>query len=538
MSTLAAVHPHEAPVKPAPSFSPVASAAVPSARWLVTIAVMLATFMEVLDTTVVNVSLTHIAGSLSATANEATWALTSYLVANGIVIPISGWLANRIGRKNLLLISTFGFTLASLLCGLAPNLGLLVTFRVIQGACGGSLQPLSQAVLLEEFPHEEHGKATAIFAMGVIVAPVLGPVLGGWLTDNFSWRWVFYINLPVGLISLFMIGTFLKDPHYVGRSVAKIDSWGLAALVIWVAALQIMLDKGQEKDWFDSHFIVVLALGFVVGLVAWILHEVHTSAPATNLHVFQKMPFAAGTAAMAIMSFVMYGGQVCISLWLQTLMGYPSVRAGAAMLAIGLGAALAMPLVSVLVTKFDPRWVFIVGVLGVAFSFYLLMNFNLQIGYWDIFWPQFIQGVSMGFVFVPLTVLTMAFIPNEGMGNATSLFNMLRNIGGSVGISLVQTMVIRLGQQHTNLLVGHVTPLSPVARQMFQSTRWLFSGAGPVLADRKAYAALFGLIERQADMVALVRIFQYLGVLILILIPVIALTKKPPNGERSTTLPH
>ncbi len=246
---------------------------------LITAAVMLATFMEILDGTVVNVSLTHIAGSLSATPNEATWALTSYLVANGIVIPISGWLANRIGRKNLLLISTAGFTAASLLCGIAPSMGLLVTFRVIQGACGGSLQPMSQAVMLEAFPPKQHGKAMAIWAMAAIVAPVLGPVLGGWLTDNFSWRWVFYINLPVGLISVIMIQSFLKDPPYIRRSSARIDSWGLATLVIWVAALQIMLDKGQEEDWFDSRFIVVLAVAFVVGLLAWVARELNTQYP-------------------------------------------------------------------------------------------------------------------------------------------------------------------------------------------------------------------------------------------------------------------
>ena len=497
--------------------------------WLITMAVMLATFMEVLDTTVVSVSLTHIAGSLSATPNEATWALTSYLVANGIVIPISGWLANRIGRKNLLLISTGGFTLASLLCGIAPSMGLLVTFRVIQGACGGSLQPLSQAVMLEAFPPEQHGKAMGIWAMGAIVAPVLGPVLGGWLTDNFSWRWVFYINLPVGLLSVFMIRTFLKDPPYIRRSSAAVDSWGLVTLAVWVAALQIMLDQGQEEDWFDSRFIQFLAMAFVVGLVAWIVRELRTQHPVAELRMFRKVPFASGTIAMALVGFVMYGSQVSISLWLQTLLGYPSVQAGLAMVAMGLGAALAMPIASSLVSRFDPRKVFVCGVLGFALSFYQLMNFSLAVGYWDVFWPQFLQGLSVGLVFVPLTVVTMAAIPKENMGNATSLFNMMRNIGGGVGISLVGTMLTRLGQQHFNLLITHVTPLSPLAVRMFGGLRGLFAGSGPVTADKKAYAALFGLVQRQASMVALVRVFQYLGVLVLLLIPLIALTKRPPK---------
>ncbi len=508
-------------------------ASTDSDRWLITAAVMLATFMEILDTTVVAVSLTHIAGSLSATPNEATWALTSYLVANGMVIPISGWLANHFGRKNLLLVSTAGFTLASLLCGLAPSMALLVTFRVIQGACGGSLQPLSQAVMLEVFPPKQRGKAMAIWAMGAIVAPVLGPVLGGWLTDNFSWRWVFYINLPVGLVSAAMIKAFLKDPPYIRRSSAKIDSWGLAALAMWVAALQIMLDKGQEKDWLDSRFICVLAAVFAVGLVAWVVRELNTPHTVADLWVFRQVPFAAGTVVMALTGFVMYGGQTTISLWLQTLLGYPSMQAGAAMLAIGLGAACAMPVAAALTSRFDPRKVCLGGVLGLSLSLYQLMGFNLRVGYWDIFWPQFLQGFSIGTVFVPLAVVTMAFIPKEKMGNATSLFNMMRNIGGSVGISLVATMMTRQGQQHTHLLAANITPLLPSVQGLMGGLKNLFAASGPVLADQQAYAALFGLVQRESAMVAMVRVFQFLGILSLTAIPFIALTKRPQKGEAS-----
>jgi DHA2 family multidrug resistance protein len=507
-------------------------------RWLVSAAVMLAAFMEVLDTTVVNVSLTHIAGSLSATPNEATWALTSYLVANGVVIPISGWLANQLGRKNVLLISTAGFTIASLLCGLAPSMGLLVTFRVIQGACGGSLQPMSQAVMLEAFPREQHGKAMAIWAMAVIVAPVLGPVLGGWLTDNFSWRWVFYINLPVGLFCVFLISTFLEDPPYIRRSSAKIDSWGLATLVIWVAALQIMLDKGQEEDWLGSRLIVFLAVAFAIGLVAWVVRELSTRDPVAELRAFGQRTFAAGTLGMAVIGFVMYGSQVTISIWLQTLLGYPAMQAGVAMIAMGLGAALGMPLASSLASRFDPRKVFAWGVAGFALSFHQLMGFNLNVGFWDIFWPQFLQGISMGLMGVPVMVVTVAFIPKEKMGNATSLFNMMRNIGGGVGISLVQTMLIRTGQQHTNLLVANVTPYSPLVQRFVGLGKGLFAGSGPVWADQQAYATIFGLVQQQATMVALVRVFQFLGVLSLVLIPLIALTKRPPRGQAAQPMAH
>jgi DHA2 family multidrug resistance protein len=507
-------------------------------RWLITAGVMLAAFMEVLDTTVVNVSLTHIAGSLSATPNEATWALTSYLVANGIVIPISGWLASRFGRKNVLLVSTAGFTIASLLCGIAPSMGLLVIFRIIQGACGGSLQPMSQAVMLETFPREQHGKAMAIFGMVVIVAPVMGPVIGGWLTDNLSWRWVFYINLPTGLLCIFLLKLFLHDPPYLRRSWAKIDSWGLASLVIWVAALQIMLDKGQEEDWFGSRFIVVLAVAFAVGVVAWVIGELRTKDPVADLRVFGQRTFACGTAGMAIIGIVMYGNSVTISIWLQTLLGYPSMQAGVAMVATGLGAALGMPVASALGSHFDPRKVFAVGVMGFALSFYRLMGFNLLIGFWDIFWPQFLQGIGMGLMVVPLMVVTMAYIPKEKMGNATGLFNMTRNIGGGVGISIMSTMLTRMGQEHTNFLVANVTPYSPLAQRLVGLGRGLFAASGPVWADQQAYATLFGLVQQQATMVALARVFQYLGVLTLILIPLISVTKRPPRGQTIQPLAH
>jgi DHA2 family multidrug resistance protein len=500
---------------------------------------MLATFMEILDSTVVSVSLTHIAGNMSSTPSEATWALTSYLVANGIIIPISGWLANRMGRKNLLLISTAGFTMASVLCGLAPSMAFLICFRVIQGACGGSLQPMSQAVMLEAFPPKQHGKAMAVWAMGAVVAPVLGPVLGGWITDNISWRWVFYINLPVGLVSVFMMKMFLKDPPYIRRSSARVDSWGLLALAAWVAALQIMLDKGQEKDWFGSSFILVLAVVFAIGLVAWLALELTARNPVTDLRVFGQATFAAGAVVFALVAgFVMYGGQTIISLWLQTLLGYPSMQAGEALLAIGLGAAVAMPTASALVSRFDPRKVCAGGVLGISLSFYRLMGFNLSVGYWDLFWPQVLQGFSIGMVFVPLAVLTMAYIPKEKMGNATSLFNMMRNIGGGVGISSVTTMLTRQGQQHTNFLVANITPTSTLVQSLLSGVKGLFVGSGPGLAEQQVYAALFGLVQREANMVAMVRIFQFLGALTLTALPLIALTKRPPKAQASQPLAH
>src|SRR6266851_2788277 len=293
--------------------------------WLVAVAVMFATFMEVLDTTVVNVSLPHIAGNLSATIDESTWVLTSYLVANAIVLPMTGWLARTFGRKRLLMSSVTGFTIASLLCGLAPNLPLLVLFRLIQGATGGAMQPLSQAVLLEAFPPHERGKAMGFWGLGIVVAPILGPVLGGWLTDSYSWRWVFYINIPVGIASIVMTKFFIFDPAYIRQEERSIDYWGIGMLVVGIGALQIVLDKGQQEDWFSSTLIRSLAIVSAVTLVTLIVHELRTDEPIVDLRVFKVRSYAVGVFLMTVVGFVLYGSLVLLPIMLQTLLGYPSL---------------------------------------------------------------------------------------------------------------------------------------------------------------------------------------------------------------------
>ena len=323
--------------------------------WLIAVSVMFATFMEVLDTTVVNVSLPHIAGSLSSTIDEATWALTSYLVANAIILPMTGWLASVFGRKNLLLWSTGGFTIASFLCGIAPNLPALIVFRIVQGATGGALQPLSQAVLLESFPPHDRGKAMAFWALGIVVAPSLGPVLGGWLTDTYSWRWSFYINLPVGIVSVLMTRAFVFDPSYIQAVKRGIDYWGIGMLVVGIGALQIVLDKGQTEDWFASSFIVTFSVIAAVSLVALIVYELSTTDPVIDLRVFRERSYSAGVFVMAVVGFVLYGSMVLLPIMLQTLLGYPAVQAGIAMAPRGMGAFIMMPVVGVLTAKVDVR---------------------------------------------------------------------------------------------------------------------------------------------------------------------------------------
>src|SRR5438874_2268212 len=480
--------------------------------WLVAIAVMTSTFMEVLDTTVVNVSLPHIAGSLSATTDEATWALTSYLVANAIILPMTGWLANFFGRKRLLLFSVIGFTASSFLCGLAPTLPLLILFRCIQGACGGGLQPLSQAILMEVFPPQDRGKAMGFWGLGIVVAPMLGPVLGGWLTDSYSWRWVFYINVPVGILAVFLTTIFVFDPPYIKRRAETIDYWGIGLLALGISALQIMLDKGQEEDWFSSRFIVVLAICAIASLIAFILRELSVDHPIVDLTVFKNRSYSTGVFLMTVLGFVLYGSIVLVPLMLQTLLGYPAVNAGVAMLPRGLGSFIAMPLVGALMGKFEPRKLLGLGIIGASFSFLQFAHLNLNVGYWNFFWPLILQGSAMGLIFIPLTTLTNDPIPKEKMGNATSLFNLMRNIGASIGIASVTTILTRHEQVHINSLGQHVTALNPPARSLISRMRgaMMADGSDPPVATRKAYASVFGMVQRQAAMMSFNDVFWLL----------------------------
>ena len=497
--------------------------------WIVAIAVMFATFMEVLDTTVVNVSLPHIAGNLSATIDESTWVLTSYLVANAIILPLTGWLASYFGRKRLLMASVTGFTLSSLLCGLAPNLPLLVMFRLMQGATGGCMQPLSQAVLLEAFPPHERGKAMGFWGLGIVVAPILGPVLGGWLTDSYSWRWVFYINLPVGIASLVMTKLYVFDPPYLKRETTRIDYWGIALLVLWVGTLQLVLDLGQSHDWFSSPLIIALVVLSGGGLVAFLAREWLISEPVIDLRVFKIRTYATGVFLMTTLGFVLYGSLVLLPIMLQTLLGYPSLQAGIAMAPRGLGSLIGMPTVGLLVGRMDARQLVAAGLVTGAGTLLWLGQLNLGAGYWDIFWPQFIQGLALSLIFVPLTTISMDAIPRERMGNATSLFSLMRNLGGSIGIAVTGTMLARKQQVYISTMGSHVDAYSARAQQTLEQLRqgFLAAGSDPATAAQRAYAAMFGIVQRQAAMLSFVDLFRLLGVMFLLLLPLILLMKRP-----------
>ncbi len=503
--------------------------------WIVAIAVMLGTFMEVLDTTVVNVALPHIAGDLAATVDETTWVLTSYLVSNAIILPMTGWLANQFGRKRILLMSVIGFTLSSLACGLAPNLATLIVFRVIQGATGGGLQPLSQSIMMEAFPPEKRGKAMAFWALGIVVAPMLGPVLGGWITDTYTWRWVFYINLPVGILAIIMAMLFVFDPPYIKRRSVSVDYIGMGLLVVGMGALQIFLDKGQTKDWWASDFIRVLFVTTIIGLGAFIVRELTTEHPIVDLRVFRNRTYATGVFMMTVLGFVLYGSTVLLPLWLQTLMGYPALQSGLAMLPRGMGSFIFMPIVGILMGKVEPRRLLVVGLLVAGASLWWLGGLNLQVGYWDIYWPQILQGMSMGLLFVPLSTISFDAIPKERMGNATSVFNLMRNIGASIGIASVTTIYSRSTQSNTNILGAHVTPYSASAMRMYDGIRsaLIVAGSDPYTAGQQAYGAIYGMVQREAAMLGFVKCFRLLAILFFSLIPLVMIMRKPAHHSKA-----
>ncbi|HEY6356706.1 MAG TPA: DHA2 family efflux MFS transporter permease subunit, partial [Vicinamibacterales bacterium] len=438
-----------------------------------------------------------------------------------------------VGRKRLLMLSVGGFTVASFLCGLAPSLSVRVFFRIVQGATGGALQPLSQAVLLEAFPPKDRGKAMAFWALGIVVAPILGPVMGGWLTDNYSWRWVFYINLPVGITSLVMTRLFIFDPAYIKQRAGRgIDYWGIGLLAVGIGALQFVLDKGQEDDWFSSNHIVLLSLVAGVCLVALIAHELTTKDPVVDLRVFNERSYAVGVFLMTVLGFVLYGSLVLLPIMLQTLLGYPPLQAGIAMAPRGVGSFVFMPFVGILTGHVDSRKLLFAGLVIGGATLIWLGQLNLQAGYWDIFWPQWTQGMAMGLLFVPLTTVTMAGIEREKMGNATSLFNLMRNLGGSVGIASTSTMLARDQVRVATVLGTHMTPYDVASQSRLQALTNAFTAAGAdaTTALHRAQAALMGEVHQQAAMVSFVHIFQLLGGMFVVLSPLVLLMRTPKGG--------
>jgi DHA2 family multidrug resistance protein len=523
-----------APVAPRP-VQPAPAAWTPSySPWLIAASVMLATFMEVLDTSVANVALPHIAGNLSATPEEATWVLTSYLVSNAIILPATNWLSRYFGRKRFLIVCIIIFTLSSALCGAAASLGMLIVARILQGAGGGALQPIAQAVLMESFPPEKRGSAMAVFGMGIVVAPIIGPTLGGWITDNYSWRWIFYINVPVGILAVLMANMFIEDPPYIkNQRPGRIDYIGFGLMAVGLAALQLVLDKGQEEDWFNSHLITWAALFAVATIIAFIIWELRAKEPIVNLRILGNRNFGVGTSLMVVVGVVLYGTIALLPLFLQTLMGYPAVASGMAVSPRGFGSIISMIIVGRLIGKIDGRYLIIFGFCVLAFSIYLFTDINLQISMGSIVWPNIISGFAMGFVFVPLTTAAMGTLPNEQMGNASGVFNLMRNSGGSIGIAAVTTMLARWTQVHQAALSTNINPYNPVVQQRMQQMQGMMTtqSGSAVVGAQQATTMLYGMLVRQATVLAYIDVFRLLTFLCVLCIPAALLFKRSRRGK-------
>ena len=505
--------------------------------WLIALTVMLATFLEVLDTSVANVSLPHIAGDLSAGVDESTWVLTSYLVSNAIVLPLTGWLSSIFGRKRFFMVCVAMFTICSFLCGIAPSLGLLVFFRILQGAGGGALQPISQAILVESFPKEKQGMAMAIYGMGVVVAPIIGPTLGGFITDNYSWRWIFFINIPVGIVSLILTALLIFDPPYLVRKKLRglrIDYIGLGLLSVGLGFLQVVLDKGEREDWFGSNFIVICTLVAVFGLIGAFIWELTREDPIVDFRMLKDRNFLVATFTMFMLGFVLYGSTVLLPLMLQTLMGYTALLSGLVLSPGSLFTLLALPLVGRLTQKVQARWLVAFGLGITGFALLRMSNFDLQIDFWTAVRAWTFSRIGMAFLFIPINVTAFYFIPKEKMNNATGIINLARNIGGSVGIANVATLLSRRAQVHQAILVAHLTPYDAPYRAATQGTQQMLMGLGasPATAHMQAQGMLYGNLLRQANMLAYVDAYTLLGWTFIAMIPFMFFMKsaKPRSG--------
>jgi DHA2 family multidrug resistance protein len=503
-------------------------------KWLIAIVVIIPTFIEVVDTSVVNVALDHIRGSLSAGIDEATWAITAYLVSNAIVIPLSGWLSRVFGRRNYLIFSITLFTVSSFFCGMAWSLQSLILFRVLQGIGGGALQPISQTILLETFPPKEHGMAMAVFGMGVIFAPILGPVLGGWITDNWSWNWIFFINIPIGILSIGMIMAFIKDPPYLNRvPLNRIDYWGLILISLGLGCLQVVLDKGQQEDWFNSPFILTLGAVSAVALILFVVVELMSKEPVVNLRVFRNAAFSSGNAIMFITFFVLFGTIVVMPIYMQKLLGYNALLAGEAIAAGGVAMIFVMPVIGKLVTKVNPKSILLAGLFVCAYSTWILTGVNLYTTFEYLVFARAVQGIGLGMVFITLTNLTLSSVPKEEMGNATAVYNLLRNLGGSFGVAFVTTVIAQRAQHHQARYLEQANPFDPQYQAALAHISRLpqVHAAGDAAAPMTAQAVIYQKALVQASLFSFVDTFFLCTVLLLLIIPFVLFLRRPKYAQ-------
>jgi DHA2 family multidrug resistance protein len=501
--------------------------------WVIAVTVTLATFMEVLDTSIANVALPHISGNLSAGADESTWVLTSYLVSNAIVLPLSGWLSGVIGRKRFYMSCVALFTISSFLCGLAPSLGVLVFFRILQGVGGGGLQPSEQAILNDTFSLEKRGMAFAVYGLAVVVAPTIGPWLGGWITDNFSWRWIFYINVPVGIISLILTNFLVSDPPYMKKANLKtgfrIDYIGIGLISLGLGSMQIILDKGQREDWLSSNFIRVFFVLMLVGIVAGIIWELREKEPVVDLKMLKDRNFAIATMAMFFLGFVLYSSTVLIPQLLQELLGYTARLAGMALSPGGAVIMCMMPVVGILVSRVDTRILITFGCIVSASALFVMAGWNLGLDYRHAVTARMLQSFGLAFLFIPINVSAFAYVPKEKTNMGTGIINLARNIGASVGIATVTTLLERRTQYHQSQLMEHVNNLSAAYRAKLSALTVAFvsGGSSGPMAGSQAHGMIYSMVQRNAMMLAFLDNFKMLGIVFFCVIPILLLMKKP-----------
>lgn len=496
-------------------------------KWVVASTVMLPMLMVVLDTSVVNVSLDHIRGSLSAGIDEATWSITAYLASNAVIIPMTGWISRLVGRKRYLIFSIIMFTLSSFLCGISWNIESLIVFRILQGLSGGAMPPLSQAILLESFPPHQYGMAMAIFGIGVSFGPIIGPVLGGWITEALTWHWVFFINIPIGIVSVIMAVFVVVDPPYMKGMRMKIDYAGLMLLGLGVACLQLLLDRGQRSDWFSSELMLGLAAVAVFSLAAFVVVERNAERPVVDLGVFRNYSYTIGNIAMFFFMANLFGTLVMLPIYLQTLMGYTASLAGLVLAPGGVANLITMPVVGRVIHRYNPKAFVIIGILFTAYSTLLMARFTLGVDFGTVLWPRIYMGVGMGMLFIPLTTLTIAGIRKEDMGNATAVYNLIRNIGGSIGIAIVTTMVSRRAQFHQARLVDHLTPFDPLYALRSQQGAVLLQqrGLDPASAQHGGLGIMYEGLLKQAGMLSFADVFYLLTWMMVVLIPLVLFMK-------------
>ncbi|MDA8231056.1 MAG: DHA2 family efflux MFS transporter permease subunit [Magnetospirillum sp.] len=507
--------------------------------WLVAPVVAMAAFMEVLDISIANVALQHIAGDLSASQDESTWILTSYLVTNAIVLPMSGWLSAVMGRKRFFLVCITAFSIASLLCGLAPSLGVLIVFRALQGLAGGGLQPLAQAILTDAFPAEKRGMAFALFGMSVVLAPAIGPTLGGWITDSASWRWVFLINVPVGAALVPLVTAMIADPPHAVAARAerlkrgiRIDWIGFGLLTLWIGSAQIALDKGQQDDWLASPLIATLAVVAAVGLIAFVIWELGEDDPIVDVRLLADRNFAAANALMLALGTVLFSTTVLLPLLVQSFFGYTATLAGLVITPGGVTILFLMPLVGRMMSRVDVRWMILAGLLINAYALHRMAGFSAGTDYATFAEARIIQAAGLSLLFIPINTLASVGLPKEKTNEASALINLSRNLGGSVGISAVVTMLSRYGQAHQTVLAAHAYSGSPAYRQALQGMAAALAGHGASLAEaaHQAQAHAYGAILGQASLLAFLDDFNLMAALFLAFIPLILLMRRPDLG--------